>query len=57
MQVIGDEHVTEVGVIPYNIFGMKISDALGDFGKELPDVVAGSCLNYPWGGAAVGARR
>lgn len=33
MQVIGDEHVTEVGVIPYNTFGMKMSDPLGNFNR------------------------
>ena len=31
MQVIGDEHITEVQVIPYNLFGMKVGDPLGNF--------------------------
>ena len=56
MHVISDEHVSEMGIIPYNIFGMKVSDPLGNFGKKLPDVVTGSRY-YPCGGDAKGARR
>ena len=31
MQVICDEHIPEVHVIPYDLFGMKVSDPLGNF--------------------------
>ena len=60
MQVIGDEHVTEVGVVPYNIFKVSesTSDPLGNLGEEHPDGNADSRVTNPWGlgGAAEEAR-